>query len=422
MGLYLLGLFVASAVLGADTRTSLAYQIATLVGGLLVIALLGTRGFSPQLSAERSLPELATVGEPVRYRLRILNRGRRSENGLGVRETLDRTLPSLEELRHAHEPGEELRNWVDRKIGYPRWEWLIAQHQGADVKDQPLPAIPPGASAEVEMDLVPRRRGHVRLPALSLWRADPLGLTKAVREVPLPETLLVLPRRYPIPVPELPGHRHYQRGGLVQSPSVGDAEEFLALRDYRPGDPLRRIHWRSWAKTGQPVVKEYQEEYFVRHALILDTFVGPGQAEAFEDAISIAASLVTRMPTRDMLLDLMFAAQQPQCISAGRGRRGDSQLLETLASLPPTADRPFAVLRPLLAERIGLLSGCVCVLLGWDTERQTLIGWLRGVGLTVEVYAVISGEAPTAPGPMADEPDRLHLVRAGQLRSLFPGR
>jgi len=422
MGLFLLGLFVASAVLGSDTRNTLAYQIATLSGGLLVIALLGTRGFSPRFGAERSLPELATVGEPLRYRVRIHNLGPRTETGLSVREALDPTLPSLEDLRQAHEPGEELRNWVDRRIGYQRWEWLIALKQGADVKDQPLPSIPAGATGEVEMQLVPRRRGHVRLPALSLWRADPLGLTKAGREIPLPETLLVLPRRYPVPTPELPGHRHYQRGGVVQSPSVGEAEEFLSLRDYRPGDPLRCIHWRSWAKTGHPVVKEYQEEYFVRHALILDSFAGPGQNEAFEDAVSIAASLVTRMPAPDILLDLIVAAPQGHSVSADRGRRGDSHLLETLASLPPAPGGTIMALRPLLAERLGLLSGCVCVLLGWDGERQELVGWLRGAGLAVEVYAVIGGETRPAPGPMADEPRRFHAVPAGRLASVFPDR
>ena len=39
------------------------------------------------------------------------------------------------------------------------------------------------------------------------------------------------------------------------------------------GDPLRKIHWRSWARRGKPVVKEYQEEYFSRIALVLDTFL-----------------------------------------------------------------------------------------------------------------------------------------------------
>ena len=48
-----------------------------------------------------------------------------------------------------------------------------------------------------------------------------------------------------------------------------------SLRDYRPGDPLQRVHWKSFARTGRPVVKEYQDEFFERHALVLDTGTAP---------------------------------------------------------------------------------------------------------------------------------------------------
>ena len=80
----------------------------------------------------------------------------------------------------------------------------------------------------------------------------------------------------------------------------------MSLRDYRPGDPLRRVHWRSYAKTGEPVVKEFQDEYFTRHALILDTFAVPGGDEAFEEAVSVAASFACTLLTQESLLDLLF--------------------------------------------------------------------------------------------------------------------
>lgn len=64
------------------------------------------------------------------------------------------------------------------------------------------------------------------------------------------------------------------------SSSTGDAIEFVGTRDYREGDPPRNIHWRSWARRGAPVVKEYQEEYFCRIALILDTFLPARETDA----------------------------------------------------------------------------------------------------------------------------------------------
>jgi hypothetical protein len=89
----------------------------------------------------------------------------------------------------------------------------------------------------------------------------------------LPASVLILPKRYAITPIALPGNRSYQSDGVALASSVGDSEEFRALRDYRPGDSPRKIHWKSWAKVGKPIFKEEQDEFFVRHALILDTFL-----------------------------------------------------------------------------------------------------------------------------------------------------
>jgi uncharacterized protein (DUF58 family) len=80
--------------------------------------------------------------------------------------------------------------------------------------------------------------------------------------------VLILPRRYPLPAIALPGTAKYHEGGVALAASVGQSEEYVALRDYRHGDPLRHIHWRSWARVGKPVVKEFEDEFFVRHALM----------------------------------------------------------------------------------------------------------------------------------------------------------
>ena len=116
------------------------------------------------------------------------------------------------------------------------------------------------------------KRGTAHSDGLTVARADPLGLLKAHLRVPHRSNFIVLPRRYTLPTLALPGSRRYQPGGVALASSVGDSEEFVGLRDYRPGDPLQRIHWKSFARTARPIVKEYQDEYFERHALVLDTF------------------------------------------------------------------------------------------------------------------------------------------------------
>ena len=114
---------------------------------------------------------------------------------------------------------------------------------------------------------------------------------------------------------------------------MGQSEEYVALRDYRHGDPLRHIHWRSWARVGEPVVKEFEDEFFVRHALVLDTFTDHPHSEVFEEAVSVAASFACTMPTQESLLDLLFVGPQSYCFTAGRGVAHVEQMLEILASV-----------------------------------------------------------------------------------------
>src|SRR5439155_7840266 len=134
---------------------------------------------------------------------------------------------------------------------------------------------------------------------------------------------------------------------------VGDAEEFIGLRDYRPGDPVRAIHWKSWAKIGAPVVREFQEEYFARHALILDTFAPAG--ETFEAAVSLTASFLAASDPLESLLDLMFVEDRAHCLTAGRGVGDRTDLLRALAAVE-RASGAFARLTEIALAQAPLLT------------------------------------------------------------------
>ena len=82
---------------------------------------------------------------------------------------------------------------------------------------------------------------------------------------------MVLPRRYPLPPIELPGGAAFKITGETNTNAIGNSGEFVGLRDYRPGDPLRQIHWKSWARTGRPIVKELEDTFYPRYGLVLDT-------------------------------------------------------------------------------------------------------------------------------------------------------
>ena len=183
-----------------------------------------------------------------------------------------------------------------------------------------------------------------------------------------------------------------QSGSISMASSVGDSEEFNSLRDYRPGDPLRKIHWKSWAKIDKPVVKEEQSEYFVRHALILDNFQAQSHSEELEEAVSIAASFACNLHTQESLLDLMFVGLDSYCFTAGRGLGSSEQMLEILAGVAACQDKTFDSLAHSVKQRISSLSGCICILIAWDDKRRELIQYLQK--FNVPLLTLLIAESP----------------------------
>ena len=407
----------ASAIVGLDTNMTVAYQVFTFLLALLAISMVCGLFFRNRFTARRILPRFGTVGEPLPYRIVIQNNTPKRQRDLDIFDNGDDPRPTLREFVDMAEPGQEKRNLFDRIIGYHRWLWLLSKKEGGVSKKQTLPPLSPQSEGEVQVEIVPGQRGHLNLKSLAVTRPDPFGLFRGSVTLPLEQSVLILPKRYSLPAVSLPGTRKYQPGGVALTYSVGDSQEFVSMRDYRPGDPLRRIHWRSWAKTGKPVVKEYQEEFFVRHGLILDTFQEAERSEKFEEAVSVASSFACAVQTQESLLDLMFVGPEAYCFTAGRGVALTDRMLEILAAVQPCRDKPFNTLPAIVFERSSLLSGCICVLLSWDEERQQFVGNLLELGIPTLVLVVMGANDPPTldPGPMQGKPEHFLRLEVGKI-------
>lgn len=421
-GLLVLGGLGASAVVGIDTNQTMAYQIFTFLLSLLVISLTVSLFFRGRFTANRVLPRFGTAGENLSYYVVIQNLSRKNQSGLYFSEDFEDARPTFKEFLETPEPREKTRNRFDRAVGYHRWLWLISRKPGANVKEHPIDALSPNSEKEIPVNIIPSHRGRLSFNGLTISRPDPLGLYKSFIRISTRQSLMVLPKRYSLPPFSLPGTRRYQSGGVALASSVGDSEEFVTLRDYRPGDPLRRIHWRSWAKTGKPIVTEHQDEFFVRHALILDTFQEETQSKRFEAAVSVAASFTCSIQTQESLLDLMFVGTEAYCFTSGRGLAHTDRMLEILASVSAITDKPFSVFPPVVYERAGMLSGSICILLSWDEDRKQFVGHLKSLGVPVLVLVITDSPAqPKAEldsdlGPMSDNPKNFHRIEAGKLQ------
>ena len=387
-GTLLLGGAIAAGIFGVDTRQSLAFQVFSIGTSLILVGMLCAFSFRAKLSVRRRLPDFATVGVAVNYKLLVGNLGTRAQRDLLLVDELESTIPEFEEFRFGTDPLDRRRNWFDRKLGYPRLMSLITKKRGGTVPPLALHDLPPGHELELSARLFPARRGHLHFHRTRIARPDPLGLYRAINNYANAGSLLVLPKRYRMPAVSMKGTRKYQKGGLSLAGSVGDSREFISLRDYRPGDPLRSIHWRSYAKRGYPVVKEFHDEFYVRQGLLLDTFAEAGAGEKFEEAVSIAASLTVSLNTQDSLLDLMFVGAQAYRFTSGRGLGKTENMLEILACVSPSSGQPFTSLETMLSRYLPDVSGMICVLLHWDDGRRGLLEYIRARHIPVLVFLI----------------------------------
>jgi len=392
-GKLVLAAIVISAVVGIDTKQSMAYQIFTFSTCLLAASVAWAFFFKVRVTAARMLPRFCTAGTTLQYRITVKNQSRSLQRGLAVIEDYFEIqfLPGQDEFAAGKDGGggngspvKASRRFLSRYAR--RGKFTLA----------PLPHLEPGSQVEVRLELTPRRRGRLYFRTLLVACPDPLGLFRAIVPLPEEQSLLVLPRRYPVPDLHLTGTRKYQSGGVALAASIGDSGEFIGLREYRPGDPLRRIHWKSWAKVGKPIVKEYQDEFFVRHALVLDTFLAADTNPAFEEAVSLAASFACAADTQESLLDLMFVGLQSYCFTSGRGVDHIDRMLEILASVRTCQVKSFSELPAMVLEKSPALSSCICIFLEWDSQRKAFVERLQSIGVPVTAL-VVTGEDEAAP-------------------------
>lgn len=170
------------------------------------------------------------------------------------------------------------------------------------------------SACETRIPIHPRRRGWLPLPSAWLSARGPYGLVEAHRDILGGEKVLVLPRQGWVDTGAMASWVHQAREGpssMVEAASVvaaASGEEFHGLRNWRPGDSPRLVHWRTTARTGVKMVREH--EHPRDEALVV--FLEPGSRRNDEALVDLAASVVAawgRCGTR--WLGLVVAGARP---------------------------------------------------------------------------------------------------------------
>ena len=252
-------------IAAVNTGNNLLFLVLGLMLGLILVSGILSEMTLRGLVVTRGLPETATAEAVFPVELRVRNT-----------------------KRFAASFGVELRDEIDG-VPFRRRCFFLRVSPGEDR----------AIAYRCEID----KRGVARFDGTDVFTRFPFGLFEKHRFVPLEETVIVLPKVVPVPMPEgIPAN------GDRVSPDrhAGYGIEFRELREMGPGDDLRRIDWRATARLRRFMVRQTEIEADAFVEILLDPSAAPGHDP--EESIARAASIIRLCAVRNVPVRLVVGA------------------------------------------------------------------------------------------------------------------
>ena len=253
-----------------------------------------------------------------------------------------------------------------------------------------FPRVPGRSRASQTWREVAPSRGRYRFGTIELVTRSPFGLLERRLTIEDPGALLVYPsvgtltrrwRRTFLEATETRRGRRHDRSAQQQ--------EYHGLRDYRPGDSPRWIHWRTTARLGQPMVKEFEQQSEQDLAVLLDPWLPRNKAdldrrEAVEQAIRFCASVcLETCKGQGRRLLLGWTGATPGVRHGPASIRLLHEALESLALLRPTSEGHLGGLfdvvpPPMLRDAMLLIVTTRPIVLAEELERSRRLSGATG--------------------------------------------
>ena len=329
-------------VLGLITGRDLFFNMVYLIGLALVLSLAWAwSGISSVRISRRTRSRRSSVGKLAEESFSVTNTGLLPKVWLEIRDSSTLPVHRVSQVLNAL-PARRQRHWAVRTIC--------------------------------------RRRGRFTLGPLSLISGDPLGLFEFRRDLEVSSDIVVYPAMIPIPsfappLGQLPG------GDAVRQRTHYITTNVSGVRDYAPGDSFSRIHWRSTARTGRLIVKEFELDPTadiwllpdmhgpVQYSLPIDEpepqdpwiaiLQGRKRSEfeldplTEEYVITVAASIAQHFVYKDRAVGMMAYAQSREVMQPDRSHRQLTKVLETLAMVRAEGEIPLGQVLLGEGERLG---------------------------------------------------------------------
>lgn len=238
------------------------------------------------------------------------------------------------------------------------------------------------------------RSGWLELGPTIIETGDVFGLFQTQKIIPSKDKLLVIPYmvdipRFPAPYGTIPGGRARRQKTLEVTPYAA------GVREYVPGDPLRRIHWPTSARKQKLIVKEFEKdpmetvwifidadqschfEKVIREKPKLNDLLWIRQQRKFklppvteEYAVTIAASITQYYIDQNREVGIAASGQQYSVLPPERGERQLGKILEMLAILEPTGD--LSLLGLVSSQINNLTRGSTIVLITPSSDEEII--------------------------------------------------
>ncbi|WP_167052038.1 DUF58 domain-containing protein [Salinibacterium sp. ZJ77] len=265
---------------------------------------------------------------------------------------------------------------------------------GEEVVELIVPGVKRSTTTTIDFDVPTRRRGIVSVGPVRTVRADPLGLVR--RELEWTERMELVVHPHTVSVPSTSTGLIRDLEGSPTRDLTSSDVAFHALREYQSGDDRRHIHWKSTAKTGTYMVRQFEQTR--RSHLVVGLSLSTADfasEEEFELAVSVAGSLGVRAVRDGRTVSVVVSAITPEfakrrVLAVRRlAVHLPERLLDELAVVDATPTAlPLRDVARLVADEIPGLS-IVFLIGGSGTRSQDLQACAARFPVDVEVVAVV---------------------------------